>query len=162
MSAEPSPVEEARYVLKSIAEPFEGLARLGKDGLVYPYLCPANVATIGRGNTQYLDGRRVTMEDPPLSVDAADRLFEMSLGPYLYGALKASPILAKYPRAWGAIADFCFNCGVPRYRASTLRRRVDAENWDDARVEILKWNRAGGRVLRGLTLRRQAEARMLP
>lgn len=162
MSAGRSAADEAREVMHSIASPFEGMARIGKDGLVHPYLCPAGVPTISRGVTAYLDGRRVTLNDPPLSVQAAEHLYEMTLPAYLFGVLKVSPVLARYPRAWGALGSWAYNFGVPRYRASTLRRRVDAEDWDAARAEILRWNRAGGRVLRGLVLRREVEARMLP
>ena len=153
--------DKALSVMKSIAEPFEGMALL-RGGMVYPYLCPAGVPTIGRGNTRYLDGRPVTMNDPPISLDAAERLFLMSLPPYLYGVLKASPNLAKHPDAWGAMADFAFNLGVARYRASTLKRKVDEEDWDAVEDELMKWTRAGGRVLRGLVLRREAEAKFLP
>ena len=43
-------------------------------------------------------------------------------------------------------------------KASTLRKRVNARRWVDVPTELRKWNKAGGRVLRGLTLRREAEA----
>lgn len=58
-----------------------------------------------------------------------------------------------------ALVSFAFNCGLGRLQGSTLRQRVlrgDPEAGD----EFLKWNRAGGRVVRGLTLRRQAERDM--
>lgn len=161
MSVAASQAAEARDIMKSIAAPFEGMA-LVKGGMVHPYACPAGVWTIGRGNTRYLDGRAVAPDDPPISLEAAERLFLLSLDAYLFGVLKCSPGLAKEPAAWGAIADFAFNCGVPRYRASTLRRKVDAEDWDGAAQELMKWTRAGGRVLRGLVLRREAEAKFLP
>lgn len=80
---------------------------------------------------------------------------------YLAGVLKASPGLIKRPKALGAITDFAYNLGVPRYRASTLRRRIDDEDFEEAAREILKWNRAGGRVLAGLSRRREAESRLL-
>jgi lysozyme len=69
--------------------------------------------------------------------------------------------LASKPRALGAITDFAYNLGVPRYRSSTLRRRIEAEDWDGAQEELLKWNRAGGRILNGLVRRRQAECAFL-
>jgi lysozyme len=42
-----------------------------------------------------------------------------------------------------------------------LKKRVDAQDWAGACEEIVKWNKAAGRVLRGLTLRREAEAALL-
>jgi lysozyme len=78
------------------------------------------------------------------------------------GVLKLSPILAKQPpRRLAAIISFAYNCGLGNYRISTLKKRVDAEDWAGAQEEIVKWNKAAGRVLRGLTLRRQAEAELL-
>jgi len=38
---------------------------------------------------------------------------------------------------------------------------VDAKDWTGAQGEIVKWNKAAGRVLKGLTIRRQAEAALL-
>ena len=76
--------------------------------------------------------------------------------------LKASPGLLARPRALGALTDFAYNLGVGRYRGSTLRRRVDAGDWDGAREELAKWTRGGGRVLPGLVRRRQAEAVLMP
>lgn len=76
-------------------------------------------------------------------------------------AASASPGLLAAPLAHVAIADFCFNLGVGRYKASTLRRRVDAGDWAGARAELGKWVWGGGRRLPGLVLRRQAEARLL-
>jgi len=57
-----------------------------------------------------------------------------------------------------ALISFCYNCGLGNYRISTLKKRVDAEDWEGAATEIVKWNKAAGRVLPGLTRRRQAEA----
>jgi len=77
-------------------------------------------------------------------------------------ALKLSPGLANTdPRRFAAIISFCYNCGTGNYRVSTLKRRVDAKDWAGAQEEIQKWNKAAGRVLRGLTIRRQAEAKLL-
>jgi len=57
-----------------------------------------------------------------------------------------------------ALVDFVYNLGGGRLQTSTLRRRINSGNIEDARKEILRWNRGGGKVLKGLVLRRQAEA----
>jgi len=44
---------------------------------------------------------------------------------------------------------------------STFKKRVDAKDWSGACEEIVKWNKACGRVLPGLTKRRMAEASLL-
>ena len=60
-----------------------------------PYLCPANVATIGYGSTYYADGRKVTLEDAPMDEPTARTLLMFELEhTYLPGVLRHCPILA--------------------------------------------------------------------
>lgn len=124
---------------------------------VAPYLCPANVWTIGWGSTKYPDGRAVTKDDPPLSPETCDRIFDADLPRYMAQALKASPVLAAHEEKLAAVTSFVYNLGAGRYRASTLRRRVDAQDWGGAAQEFSKWTRGGGRVLPGLVARRAQE-----
>lgn len=127
-----------------------------------PYLCPAGVATIGYGSTMYEDGKRVSLEDVLITKERAEELLQLTLAKdYLPGVLKASPVLLGHPRRLAAITDFAYNLGVGRYRASTLKRRIDAQEWDAASVELLKWVRGGGQVLPGLVKRRYAEAALV-
>lgn len=65
------------------------------------------------------------------------------------------------PQATGAILDFAFNCGVGNLQASTLRKRINADDVDGAKIELMKWVRGGGKVLPGLVKRRAAEAALL-
>ena len=65
------------------------------------------------------------------------------------------------PERLAAISDLAFNIGLGALRSSTLRRKVNAGDWDGAKRELMRWTRGGGRVLRGLVLRRQAEAALL-
>ena len=66
------------------------------------------------------------------------------------------------PRELCALADFAYNLGVGAYRGSTLRRRVDAGDWEGARVQLARWVYGGGRRLLGLVRRRAAEVALLP
>jgi lysozyme len=124
-----------------------------------PYLCPANYWTIGFGTVWKPDGTQVTPEHPPISRETANEwlLHELRHN-YMAGVLRASPHLIEHPQVLAAMTDFAYNLGVPRYRASTLRRRVDAEDWEGAKPELARWTRGGGRVLPGLVRRRAAEA----
>ncbi len=127
-----------------------------------PYLCPAGVATIGYGSTRYLDGRPVTLDDPPISQETAERLLQQSLRQeFLPGVLRACPGLVLRERACNAVVDFAYNLGVGRLQSSTLRRRVNAGDWAGAREQLGLWVRASGRVLPGLVRRRAAEATLL-
>lgn len=122
-----------------------------------PYVCPAGVPTIGYGATHYLDGRRVTMADPPISRETGERLLMRQItGTYLPGALALCPMADTDGRK-AAMADFAFNLGLTRLKGSTLRRRVLAGDWEGARTELMRWTRGGGRVLPGLVARRRAE-----
>jgi lysozyme len=126
-----------------------------------PYLCPAGVATIGYGATHYLDGRRVTLKDPPISREAADRLLlRMIERTYLPAVQQLCPGLT-HPGRLAALIDFTFNLGAGQLRASTLRRKVNAGDWDAVPGELRKWTKGGGRVLRGLVVRREAEAALV-
>jgi lysozyme len=102
------------------------------------------------------------MEHAPISKETAEAWLVHELRHnYLAGVLKASPSLLARPRALGAMTDFAYNLGVARYRASTLRKRVDAGDWEDAKEQLMLWVRGGGRVLPGLVKRRKAEAALL-
>jgi lysozyme len=56
-----------------------------------------------------------------------------------------------------ALVDFTFNLGGGALAGSTLRKMLNAGDYEGAAKEFLRWNKAGGRVLPGLTRRRQAE-----
>jgi lysozyme len=87
---------------------------------------------------------------------------ERDAGMFARSTLALCPALATEPAALSSIADFAYNCGLGNLRASTLRKRVNAEDWDGARQELAKWVRGGGKVLKGLVIRRAAEAALLP
>ena len=140
-----------------------GLCRHFEGFRSRPYICPAGYPTIGYGTVYKPDGTRVTMDYPPISKAQADEwlLSELRTN-YGAGVLKASPNLIKHPKVLAAMIDFAYNLGVPRYRASTLRKRVEAERWDEAKAQLMRWTMAGGRELPGLVRRRKAEANLLP
>lgn len=138
----------------ALARRFEGL-------YLRPYLCPAGVPTIGYGATYYEDGTRVTLLDPPITRERADALLlHMVRTVYLPAVCKLCPGIDSADRA-AALIDFAFNLGTGKLKASTLRKRVNAGQWDDVPDELMKWVRAGGRVLAGLVKRRRAEAELV-
>ena len=127
-----------------------------------PYLCPANVATIGYGSTYYADGRKVTLEDPPMSEQEANQLLLIELEhTYLPGVLRNCPILATDEKKCNAIVDFVYNLGIGRLQTSTLKRKINALEWEQAQEQLMLWNKGGGKVLAGLTKRRVAECALL-
>ena len=127
-----------------------------------PYLCPAGIATIGYGSTYYADGRKVTLQDAPVTQEQADALLQAELQhTYAPGVLRLCPILATEPAKFNAVVDFCYNLGVGRLQTSTLRRKINAQDWDAAKEQLMLWTRGGGKVLPGLVKRRQAECALM-
>lgn len=148
-------VERALAIATELCKEFEGFRSK-------PYICPAGYPTIGYGTVYKPDGSKVTMQDQPISKELAQEWLITELrNNYMAGVLRASPRLITNPQALGAITDFAYNLGVPRYRASTLKRRVDAQDWEGAATELHRWVYGGGRKLPGLVRRRQAEADLL-
>ena len=133
-----------------------------------PYLCPAGVWTIGYGSTYYANGDKVTKDDPSIDREYAERLLMHELvHTYAPGAIRQCPLLltvAIKDKDWGklnAIVDFCYNLGVGRLQTSTLKRKINQQDWDGAIEQLKLWVRGGGKVLRGLVIRRDAEAALM-
>lgn len=123
-----------------------------------PYLCPAGIPTIGVGATFYEDGRLVTLQDPPISRERAMQLLRWHITRHFLPKVVRLCPNVDTPQRLAALIDFAFNLGAGALQASTLRAKVNAGDWEEARRQHLRWNKAGGRVLRGLTLRCQARA----
>ena len=164
MSADPlknTQVAEAISIAKeTLCKPFEGYARRLPNGDCHAYPDPGTGAqpwTIGWGST----GPEVK-HDTVWTQQQAEASLDNHLLHFCAGVLTMSPtLLQESPRRLAAIISFAYNCGLRNYRISTLKKRVDAKDWVGASEEIVKWNKAAGRILTGLTRRRQAEARLL-
>jgi len=137
-------------VAAALARRFEGL-------YLTPYMCPAGVPTIGYGATYYQDGSPVRLTDAPITRAQAEQLLLwMVRTKYLPAVLRLCPGVDN-PERLAALIDFAFNLGAGNLKASTLRKRVNEGDWDAVPNELRKWVRGGGRILRGLVLRREAE-----
>ena len=147
---------DAVAIAAALARRFEGL-------YLSPYLCPAGVATIGFGSTYYEDGTRVQLDDPPITRARAEAmLLHMVRTVYLPAVLRLCPALVTAtPERLAAIIDFAFNLGAGKLKASTLRRRVNAGQWDQVPAELRKWVNGGGRRLTGLVRRREVEVALV-
>ena len=121
------------------------------------YKCSANKETIGYGNTFYEDGTPVKMGDK-ITKERAESLFELISDSF---AAKVKPLVTSNVNSnqFDALVSFAYNCGIANLKSSTLLRKVNA-NPNDPTIagEFAKWNKAGGKVLAGLTRRRKAEA----
>jgi lysozyme len=123
------------------------------------YLCPASVPTIGYGSTYYEDGRPVKLGDA-ITQERADQLFEAIAEDFakrVRSLLKAG----LNENQFSALVSFTYNVGVANLKKSTLLKKVNINPSDPTITdEFLKWNKAGGKVLAGLTRRREEEAKL--
>lgn len=145
-------------LLVEIAKEFEGFHRQAKINdriMAVPYLCPANYWTIGYGHL-------CAASHAPITVEEGAEYLEHDLRSSVRAAVRLCPILLlEPPGRLVAIADFTFNLGAGRLAASTLRRRVNTGDWEEAATEIRRWVWGGGRKLPGLIRRRAVEAELL-
>jgi lysozyme len=121
------------------------------------YQCSAKVWTIGWGNTYYQDKRPVKQGDV-ITQAQANELFEMVMNEFAIVVRKA---LTKEinENQFSALVCFAYNVGIGNLKKSTLLRKVNINPNDETIAdEFAKWNKAGGKVLNGLTRRRLAEA----
>lgn len=142
--------DEALAVACRLARRWEGLR-------LHAYKCPAGIWTIGYGHT----GPEV-VEGLVWTIPQAEEALQADMAKALSGALRQCPRLSNGPKdrqagRLGAIADFVFNLGEGRLKASTLRRKINNDEWDAVPGELRKWVWGGGRKLPGLILRREAE-----
>lgn len=136
--------------LDLIAE-FEGLS-------LKPYLCSAKVPTIGYGSTFYENGTKVKLTDAPITKQRAEQLLKNTADKF---AEKVAVLLKKpvTQNQFNALVSFAFNVGVSALKISTLLKLVNANpNDENIANEFLRWNKAGGRVVQGLTNRRIKES----
>lgn len=130
---------------------FEGLK-------LKPYLCPASIATIGYGNTYYPSGAKVKLTDPAITKEKAEELLKFLLTSYEKGVDSFCRDDINQNQ-FDALTSFAYNVGVGNLQKSTLIKKVNKNPNDPTiRAEFMKWNKGGGKVLLGLTRRRQAEA----
>lgn len=121
-----------------------------------PYLCPAGVPTIGYGATYYPDGRRVTMQDKPVSEADASVMLRAMLASYEAGIARYVQVPLTQGQ-YDALVSFAYNLGLSALKSSTLLRLLNLRDYAGAAAQFARWNRAGGKVLPGLTRRREAE-----
>jgi lysozyme len=116
------------------------------------YKCPAGIWTIGYGHTA-----GVTQGMTCTQAQAVQFLMQ-DLGASENAVLKYVKSQIN-DNQFSALVSFTFNCGAGNLQSSTLLKKVNINPADATiRNEFMKWNKGGGKVLAGLTRRRQAEA----
>lgn len=138
---------------------FEGLS-------LKPYLCSAKRPTIGFGSTFYENGSKVTMLDKPITKERALSMFKVIADKFAkdVDVLVTSTV---NQNQFNALVSFAYNVGsdidtdtiAEGLGDSTLLKKVNKNPNDlTIRQEFLKWNKGGGKIITGLTKRRNEEA----
>lgn len=117
------------------------------------YLCPAKIWTIGFGST----GSHVK-PNMTITQDQADELLRSDLRRFEDGV--ASAINEATDNQFGAMVALAFNIGLRGFMQSTVLRKHNAGDHMGAAAAFGLWNKAGGKVLRGLVNRRADEAKL--
>jgi len=133
-----------------------------------PYRCPARLWTVGVGHVidpahirvPYAD--RMALElpkewDRTLSLEEVDKLLQTDLDRFEVGVLRLCPASSTNKGHFEALVSFAFNVGLGNLQSSTLRMKYNRGDYSGAADEFLKWDKAGGKILSGLTKRRQDE-----
>ena len=121
-----------------------------------PYRCPAGLYTVGYG---HVIGNGLQLPDEwnrTFSLGEIDELLRTDLERFERGVLRYCTVYLTQSQ-FDALVSFSFNLGLGVLQRSTLRQKLNRGDYDGASKEFLKYTRAGGKVLKGLVRRRQAE-----
>ena len=131
---------------------FEGLRLEAYQDIV-------GVWTIGYGNTYYEDGTKVKKGDKITKERALDLYTNIMnrFSDQVRNAIVNPDRISD--TQFSAMVSLAYNIGIGAFKGSTLLKKVNANPCDPTIPnEFLRWNKAGGKVINGLTRRRQAEA----
>ena len=140
-----------------------------------PYLCPADIWTIGYGHVLYQEQIRLpVVTDKPnvvirkkfslrqednrvWSKEEINELFRKDVATFERGVLRLVPGVVGRQGAFDALVSISFNFGLGNLQRSTIRMRANRGDWEGAAEAFRMWVKGGGRVLPGLVRRREAE-----
>lgn len=118
------------------------------------YKCPAGVWTVGYGSTTF-EGTKVTEGLTITQQQAEDQLQrDLEVPRKVIDQLVTVPL---NDNQYCALVDFIYNIGAGNFQSSTLLKKLNKGQYNDASFEFLRWNRSKGRIVNGLQRRREAE-----
>ena len=122
-----------------------------------PYLCAAGVPTIGWGTTRYPDKKAVTLADKDITEAVGDMYLHHDLSTFEKAVNKVLTIPIQQSQ-FDACVSLCYNIGQGNFTSSTLVKMLNAGTAPDLIApQFLRWDKAKGKSLAGLTRRRKAE-----
>lgn len=173
-----TPIDEKPVVKPPVSDRVKKFAKTNMAGIILitrfegfypePYLCPANVATIGYGTIVYPSGKKVKLTDPPCTEDQAKEWLAHELKDKedrLNSWLIANNITVT-ENEFSALMSFGYNVGLGRVIKGSVADALKAGDMSRVAERMALYNKARNRwgvlrELRGLTRRRQAEIALL-
>ena len=133
-----------------------------------PYLCPALLWTVGYGHVLYPEQAKLKLQDRKSfklkdadnrkwSQEEVDDLLKKDLRRFELGVSRYITIPLN-DNEFSSLVSFAFNLGNGTLQASSVRSKLNRGDKEGAIDTLLKYCRAGGKILKGLQLRRAAEA----
>ena len=122
-----------------------------------PYRCPANLWTVGVG---HLIGNGKSLPDSwnrTFTETEIDGILKSDLRRFELGVHKMLPNVLLRQHEFDALVSFCFNLGLGCFQRSTLRQALLRGDKKAAMESLVKYCRAGGKILKGLQTRRLDE-----
>lgn len=118
-----------------------------------PYLCAAKIWTIGYGHTRTVRaGMNITQVEADQLLHDDLRLVERAVARCVKVPLNDNQ--------FGALVSFAFNVGIANFERSTLLTLLNRGWYEQVPAQLLRWNRASGEVMGGLSRRRSAEGKL--
>jgi len=141
-----------------------------------PYQCSASMWTIGWGHVIYQDQIKYPIvrkegytgmlrpeytlkpeDNRTWSKDELKAIFRKDIESFESGVLRLAPNLIGHQGKFDACVAFSFNVGLGSFQRSTIRMKINREDWEGAAEAFKAWTKAGGKVVKGLVRRRDAE-----
>ena len=141
--------------MKLSANGFKLLGEL--EGIVLrPYRDSVGIPTIGIGSTYYEDGTKVKMSDKAITKERAIQLAKNVVKSF-EAQVNKSILPTMVQNQFDAMVLLCYNIGESGFARSSVVRNFNAGNIQKAADSFLLWNKAGGKVVKGLVNRRNIE-----
>lgn len=138
-----------------LVKKFEGLHKLGEDGKVHAYRCPAGKWTVGYGATKGVRSGTVW------SVEESERRLLDDLNDHAKAITRHVNVPLSQLQ-FDALTSWIYNLGEANFKSSTLLKKLNRGLYEEVPEQMMRWNKArvDGKLtpLRGLTRRRAAEA----
>jgi len=126
--------------------------------ILHPYRDSVGIPTIGIGMTYYpATGKKVTMQDPIITMQQADDMFMLMVKPYCLAVYSTTRDDINQHQ-FNALVSLCYNIGTGGFKGSTVHRMVNANViGQPLKDAFLMWSKAGGKLNLALKERRVRE-----